>query len=470
MKKAPIIVILILALFFTATPFLVGMKIQSDIENIVAEINASNTYSIEIKQYDRGWLSSSGEFSVDLNFPDLSDDSLLGVIGKQVQLGFDFDLNHGPFIKGSGLGLLSWDYRLQNADKLRAYAHWEKDIPLYKSSGAVSLGGNVRFQESIPIISSTETLEEEITFAIGGYVGYGKVIDGLMVYSGSTGSLEVSSDRIQADISPVELDLEMDFDLEKIFNGGLYNNRAKFEIDSIDINGDEPASFDELKIKVDMRLTDDPELADIGFHYSVDSINTEPVAMKDFILNLDFENYSAAFHRAYMDFSKDIDLTQSPEQHQVKNQEFLAQSLPLLLKASPTFKVNELAFNLLGKGEFDANMEVRLDSIDALTSDPMDMLFWADKAYANASLSIDQGVIDYLAYLRLSEDIIARAPEGQNPTTEDIHAAVDAQVQFGISMLSGMGMITPTDKGYEVKAEYDHGATKVNGEDFALPF
>ena len=169
MKKILFPLILVLAIFLAGAPFIVGLKVQSEADNALSQINDNTAYKAEWSSYSTGWLSSRGTLSVGLAMAEL----------ENINLNFDVEINHGPFLKENGLGWAEWNVKLQKADELREFIEWEAGTPLYEISGALGFAGSIQYKDAIPVLKSNAN--SEVSFAFGGYIGTGETANGTFI-------------------------------------------------------------------------------------------------------------------------------------------------------------------------------------------------------------------------------------------------------------------------------------------------
>jgi len=352
---------------------------------------------------------------------------------------------------------------------LKTLVYSEEGLPLYQSSGKVKFNGDIHFRDSLPRLLSSEQIEPLFSVNFSGYAGFGRVIDSQLFYESNIRYIEFNTAQSQIRLRPMNLKIETQTDFTSLLIGGFHTNKLELELQSIDIKGANHVSLSDVKLKSAMDLQKGTGLANIVQQYSLGTLGVDDFAMQDFFFDLRVENYSQAFHLDYLQFVNQIDLDNL---NKATYDQFLSQSLPRLLKKAPHFDLKSLSFNLPNKGELYAQAQATFDEVEDLPRGLTTLPFWEDKAFVRASLSVDQAVIDELAYLWRAKDISESTlkAQGRQMSQNELKLAVDSQVQFVIAALTGMAIISPTDKGYEFKAEYDRGKTIINGEDFSAPF
>lgn len=484
MKKILIPTIFLIALLLAATPFFVGMKIKSDAETFIAQINDNTPYTAEWKSYDGGWLSSQGTLNVGLDMPMLANDPNMKAFADSFNADLSVVVNHGPFLKQNGLGWAEWKMALPDVKQLRQYIDWDANKALYEVSGHMSLNGDIYHRESIPVIKSVAN--PEVSFAFGGYLGTGEVSNGMLTYMGNSGSTEINSALATASIGPMIINMTADDDFEAMFSNGLYNTSGNVVIPNISVHGIQSFELDKFEIKYALDVDEQKQMANMDFSYLIDAIEVEAFKVSDIAIEMALENYSATFHGQYMQFAQEMAYDSTGEPDPLVVQEFMMNALPALLENGPAFSFKNIAFSM-PSGSFSSNVKIAVDPVASMPANPADMPFWMDKIYAEAAISADQNLVNYIGNLVLTQQMAAAAatqsfeineetgefiesPEKPQMTEAEIAEAVDMQIQQGIGMLEGMGILILDGTTYKSDLKYDHGQTKVNGQDFALPF
>lgn len=472
MKKIRISAVFIGAILLALSPLFMGLKIQSEVNNFIDQTNENTGYRADWISYNRGFRRSSGELQLGVRMPSNADSD--PILSDMINVRMQVDVEHGPFVKDQGLGLASWRIVLTNADQLREYLAWDPNTALYQLEGILGLDGTASYSETIPALESPQ--DAPISFAFGGYLGHGEVINGQLTHSGKAGDTEISAandsaveaELFQVRMGPIEFKLHFDADLDRLFSGQLTNAEMDLVIESVkSISATDTGSFDlgSIEISSAVDIQPDQNLANIDVRYGIASINTEQFSASDIALEISFDNYSSDFQSRYTNFIQDS-MYRGAAPDPAKMQQFLADTLPLLLGTAPILAIDRLAFSLSEKGSFESSAELRLDAISTLPTDLKDLSFWADKIAASVDISADKRVVSYIGNMVLAPKLQATSDD---LSAEELELAVATQLQTGISMMQMMGVVIDEGQSYSTTLEYERGLTKINGEEFAIP-
>ena len=465
MKKLPFIILVVLVLGAIASPAILGVSIKSDIRNEIENINALTAYKITEVDYQSGWRNSEATFQVELRgFDELAaEQPEMAEFLDTFKVTTTIDIVHGPFLPGQGFGLASWTSYLHDLEYLRSYVEWDEDRHLFETTGWVGLNGDIHFQEFVPEINALDSAT--INFHFGGYVSNGSSVDGYTLYSGESGNTEIYSPQGKLDIGPFSLEMNMAATLDQALSGELFDSSISFSISEIKLQGMQTVELMNLGVSGDVEMQPGGQLADLTARYSLESLAAEALDIHEVTLEIGIDNYSNEFQKSYMEFSlanmSNIDIpTEAAEQ-------FVLESLPLLLEPGPSFGIQQFAFTL-PEGSFDSSLSIKLDPITDLPANPLENpIFWLDKVLATFSLSADEEVIHKIVGYYIEE----QAGESLDGLEKgERNAMVQSQLQTLVGMAQGLGFVQLTDGKYTSKLLYDHGSAVVNGQPYALPF
>ena len=464
MKKTLIILIIVMAASLGIAPYFIGQKAESELRSAITQIEENSVYQIEILSYDRGWFQSDATVNVSFALPESDDFDAL----PEISLKTVTHAMHGPILKEGGLGLASWTSRILDDEKAREIFDWDAATDLYLSTGHISLTGDVSITESIPKLTLIPDANEFFEFL--GYSSTTVIEDGVLDYEGSTKGFNMKFSDNPLATGEISINFEADFDLSRILNGELYDGNGRILFSSISAGqGQQSMMLENIAFEFESELIDE-ELGNLSFAYLIGQIDAGEFQLADAELRFTLENYSSEFQQRYTQLAKDMFMVDPESVTPEQAEAFINELLPALL--APGLKLNIESSASLSQGAFSSAINLALDPISTLPEDLGDAAFWLQKLKVDANLVMDSGAVDYLLAEYLGGQIEAQLESSEAAvelTPEQMNEMITQQSYIFKGMAEDQGIVVNNGDNYSFDLNYDHGKTRLNGNEFDIP-
>ena len=295
MKKLFLLIVLIVIGIAGYAPYLAGSSVKSSIEQGIALMNQENPFSgYSVEEYSKGWFSSTATLSYDItSIPALAsvpEESFPSALKTPIL--FDISISHGPY---SPFGLASFTLVPRDDGLLREYISWSQYQSLMEISGVIDFSGQAEYRFAMPEIVA-ESDNTSIRFS-------GVMFEGIfgskgLTLDGEMGTMEVSNQDGDVSLGPITFDIESELNLSPY---ELYDAEFTVLIDQMQGDISEMVTMEALEYSGYIEVSDDETKADLGFKVSLGSAESEQFELDQLIFDMEFRNYSAEFHKDYME-------------------------------------------------------------------------------------------------------------------------------------------------------------------------
>ena len=469
MKKLLTILIPVLVLIGLVAPKIVGVKLESALNNLITSVNKNQVYHIEVKKLKSGWFSTDVTVDITLDlaaFDGMQDTAELASFTVAV----DVNANHGPVLFGenSGLGWFNWTTKI-TGEALREQLDWAKDTALYQVHGNMDMFGNYFYEDNIQAFSADIT-ENNIKLAFDGYQGKGQYTGEQFTYHSSTANFSASSDLGEMKIQNLTVDLLIKSSLQQMLESGLYDSDSKINFAAINLvnkEKTEKVDISDFYVTVATLLSQDQQQINMQVAYGTKALDVNEFHAEDLALELALNNISNEFIKAYQGLAQSMSST-TPDEVAAKTLEFMQANLLLLLAAEPQINITSLR-GTLAQGSFNSNLDTSLIGITALPAQLEDPAFWLSHALVNGQLSGDKAVIELIA-IEIMKTQLQSNPQTQDMSDEEIEQIAAQQIPAVLQSLEQQGFIKTTDNSYSTSVTLKNGELKVNEKVIPLPF
>jgi uncharacterized protein YdgA (DUF945 family) len=467
MKKAIVVVVVVIALLALGLPRIIGGSTQTNLEAHIAQLDENPVLALRVAEYDRGWFSSRALVEIAL------DESYLEILDAAAQADFDdeigagifsgtaisvnVDLAHGPvaFLDGICFCISAVHARLDDSDATVAMLTNELGMPyLAELDGRVSYGGTFSFTSNIPPI---EYLDESGQLSFSGLTADGTLSGPDLQFDANAQRLLVDADGSTAAFENFSFNGDSSRINHIIWAGDFSATLERVSIadaltgsGSIDIGG--------LRMEGNVDLNDTGELLEATMTYAADSVSVpqEELALSDTELTVRFANLSVAAVTDYYELMLNFD---------VADPTAAAMALPpvitRLLENNPSVAIDPIRFTLNDES-LVAAVSLRTVNGDRGSIDltnPMQLLGMFE---ASANLTAAKPLLESLA-TQAAMAQLGTLDDSQIPSDQDLESMAEAQTQLMIATFLGQGYILDDGENYTTEIEYSNGEVRVNG-------
>jgi uncharacterized protein YdgA (DUF945 family) len=467
MKKALLVVIVLIVVAVLGLPLLTGMMTQARIEERVAELDRNPFFAVEVAGYDRGWLAASSriELGIDPQYAGQFGAGTPGGAMLEQRLPVVLEVNHGPVIFSDGvqIALSSVVATFDPESPTSVLARDQLGMPyIFQLRGHGPLTGGFVFEADIPPVDYGDGAND-LTFS-------GLRIDGTLrgnrvTSRGNIDSFDLTSAFTTAVIEQVNFDMDSEYEV-----GGLGTGSGEFSIARVVVTspmaGTEPL-FTAQGLRVGQEYaSDDSGRMRISLNYGAQSVAAgTSFSLADAELGIAVADLDAEAMR-------EIQLVMG-QQPAAAPDEVFAALVPVferLVEGGPNLTVDPIRFAMNGE-PFFAKILVDVDPAalpPAVTRDYQDPSLWIAAATVTAEAQVSKVLAQDLAQQAMRMQLAGSGDPSL--TEEDIAAQAEAQVGLMLVQLTGMGMLQDTGDSYTTSARFASGTLTVNGTPVPLGF
>lgn len=466
MKKLIAFVIIIVVI--AAAPWYVGLKAQQELEAQIARIENYPGYSVELIEYDRGLLSSTGKlkFAYQIaNVPqnDAMEQKVIDIMNDGIVI--NLHVTHGPLLTQPTLnpGLSYTKVTLDDSQEFVLEGEKLFSVEeLIEGFVLLDLSGKGTGALTMPVLAYEE---ENAKFHFGGMhldyelADFGKT----QKSSGVIEALSFSDDKVQVQMSAIIVDGDAEMG-DSLFGTGSFSA----SLASLNIIGEHTALIENVQIAGTVTSPADG-MMDVDYKIALGKLTGSdmPYALTDSVFDISVKNVKESAVEKFSQLSANADFS-SPETMQA-HQEKMKLAMAEFLSGSPEILVNKLAFKLDEAAYMDLNGSISVDGAvggnPATLNNPM-MLIPAISANYTANLSeglLKMGIQQYLSQQFAADD---------DMSPEDTLAMMEGQAAQSAQMIQtflDMGFLQKTDSGYRIETSFKDGEFKLNGHAMPLP-
>lgn len=448
------------------TPKLVANKIENNINNLVADINAVHGYKATLVSLSPSWFATEGSINITID-PEAFGPKDMDEI-DQLNATFEFDASHGPILtKGDNLfGLVSMEVKLADAG-LRDLLDWSTDQSLYSAQLHGTFLGSLSYQDRIQPF--TVKTEEKADIAFEGYQGSGSFENNEWAYLGTSKPVTVKSEKGDLTVGEIDLDIKANATFAEMLETSLYDSDNKINLRTLvfsDKTSDTKVQLDNFYLAALSAVDADKGVANVGITYGLDALTANDFTAKDLALSLEINNISNAFLEAYKNAAPEFSKG-STEQVQAKMQQFFENNLLAVVAAEPQINITSLR-GTLAEGSFESKVNTSLVGIKQLPQMLQDPNFWLSHVLANGEIAGDKAVIEHLASLIMVNQLQTN-PQTMGMTQEEIEQIAKQQVPQMIQTFMQQGFIVANETSYTSKFAFKDKALTINDKQIPLP-
>lgn len=478
-----IIIFLLVVATAAVFPFIVGSKVETQLRQRVAEFDGLPVYMLEVKSYEKGYLSS--EAVVSLGFDQAALDGLIEEMEvpsedsvKEALESFDihFDIQHGPVLTKHGFGLGWTD--MQSSFDSETYPEYTEVFEalghdlLLDWSMRLGLDGAGWMKTHVPDIdASVEEDGEEIQLVVSGFEGltdfkeYGVSIS-------SQGGVKEFSVNVDAE-EGMEFSLkDMRLDAEFTYTDSILISLGTMEmgIESLRVTGDNLgfANMDGLVLHAVISEGISAETMSVRESIRMESADFNGYKVEDAEFAFAYVNIAKSVFETYMEAT---DFILSADSEEEINAELGKRFEPVLKEAltyDPKFELESVAFKS-DDGSLKASGSIGIDS--SLVGPDVDfenpyVLIPAVNILADVEMS--ESLVKTLLRQRVRSEMAAGLEDG-SVDEEQVTQMVDMQIGMMAGPLEQQGYIERDGDNYSVVFSFENGAAAVNGVPIPIP-
>ncbi|MET1255787.1 DUF945 family protein [Aliikangiella maris] len=366
MKK---LIIIILALVLI-TPFLIGLKVETEYRILIDNMNADPTYHIEITAFNKGWLTSDAKVKITPVLP----------FNEQEQSPFELqliqNLQHGPLLwrtNGLGFGLvdssISFEFPADIQQQLNKVNTSNKEPLSITSRTSFDLSSKIHL-ELLPFKIIDNQFEVEVK---QGTSLLTVTPDGQLKGQSSWGGISLKDElNQQIAIEKSSTNIDMTLVTGEMFSpNAIFAGMMDLSIESMVASGNDPTeklTFKNMKLNAQS----DANLETVGFKFALSSQLIESAFQKfeDFNFNFQIENFDTKTSQAISELLTKVQAgTVDPMQSSVQFQDML----PALIAKNPIIKITQLGATTTS-GKLNNQLQVQFDQQIYDANNPMTMI------------------------------------------------------------------------------------------------
>jgi uncharacterized protein YdgA (DUF945 family) len=470
MKKLPVVIICGAVAGIAIAPKIIGLSVIETLNARVAQLNEIPAYKASVKEVNSGWFSSSAVIDLSLNFPEMSEEQ---------QKAFTFELNfsaqHGPILLGEqkGIGREAWQISYAG-DSLRKQLDFNADQAFYSFNAKTNLlGATIISDHILPFKVQTTENGEQLNISFSGYQGNGDIKRNKVSYVANVDNISAEGSGKLATIENIHFDSQLDASADQIFSGDLYDSLIKLSIANMNFDDSQDESFKSnlknIVIGGESKTDNANKLIHILTSYSLESYNVMGSEGQDLRLNIDMNNLSSDFIKAYQTQVQEVMQNPQSDPNVVQQQllDFVNNNLLDLLIASPELNVAQLS-GTIGEGKFNAQLFTKLVNITKLPDNMLDNGFWISHIQASTNIEMDQNIAEMVA-IQVVKSQLKGNPQLADATPEQLDEIAMQQAPMILQNLEQQGLLEATTTGYRLVAELKDSQASLNGNPIPLP-
>ena len=466
MKKFTIIALLIAAMGLIG-PKIIGSVANKNINEAVVAINEAPGYQAKVVSVESGWFSTSAKANVRLDpaiFGDMSSNPEVATFFEDFSITVNVNAQHGPFLSlnGLGVGLLALKAEVDES-MLRDILTYSDDQRLYSLAMDMSLFGSVDYADKVEGFSVIGM--DGISFS--GWTGNGSMSSSHLDYKGQMGSLAIGSDLFAFEINSMSLVMDVDDSWASMMTDPFYDSTFEFNIGSLIMGSSTDQSrsvtIDNMVMDGVSKQSDDGQLLDVDFNYSVGRITTPQFTAEDMVVKTELLNLEKDFMTAMQEVSA------NPLALEEMASNIESKLLPQL-QVSPAFNITEMS-GTIGDGGFSGKMLTKLAGVEGIPANLEDLGFWASKVVVDSKFEVEKAMALFVAELSLNSQFKNNPAISGQMTDTEIEALAAQQAVFMVDTLSQQGMVAVNaDGNLEIAFTMKDGQAVLNGNPMPLPF
>lgn len=466
MKKLTIIALLIAAMGLIG-PKIIGSVANKNINEAVVAINEAPGYQAKVVSVESGWFSTSAKANVRLDpaiFGDMFPYPEVATFFEDFSITVNVNAQHGPFLSlnGLGVGLLALKAEVDES-MLRDILTYSDDQRLYSLAMDMSLFGSVDYADKVEGFSVIGM--DGISFS--GWTGNGSMSSSHLDYKGQMGSLAIGSDLVAFEINSMSLVMDVDDSWASMMTDPFYDSAFEFNIGSLIMGSSTDQSrsvtIDNMVMDGVSKQSDDGQLLDVDFNYSVGRITTPQFTAEDMVVKTELLNLEKDFMTAMQEVSA------NPLALEEMASNIESKLLPQL-QVSPAFNITEMS-GTIGDGGFSGKMLTKLAGVEGIPANLEDLGFWASKVVVDSKFEVEKAMALFVAELSLNSQFKNNPAISGQMTDTEIEALAAQQAAFMVDTLSQQGMVAVNaDGNLEIAFTMKDGQAVLNGNPMPLPF
>ena len=207
------------------TPKLVSNHVKSQVEDIVAEVNAIHGYQATIAELNSDWFNTTGKVRLNIDFVELGADEVQDVLDN-FYIDVNIDAQHGPILTKaeSLIGLVNMSVNLSHQE-LRNYLSWDAEKPLYNASVLTDILGNTSYVDVIQPFTITDE-ENAVRVSYEGFEGAGEYNSGSLSYVGKSKPTNITVEDVKMYIGDIDVDMVAQASFADMLQTGLYDSES----------------------------------------------------------------------------------------------------------------------------------------------------------------------------------------------------------------------------------------------------
>ena len=466
MKKRTIIALFIAAIGLIG-PKIIGSGANQNINLAVAAINEAPGYQATVVNVESGWFSTSAKVNVGLDpaiFGDMSSNPEVAAFFEDFSITFYVNAQHGPFLSlnGLGVGLLALKAEVDES-MLRDKLTYSDDQRLFSLAMDVGLFGSVGYADKVE--GFTVIGMDDISFS--GWTGKGSMSSSHLDYKGQMGSLAMDLGVAGFEINSMSLVMDVDDSWASMMTDPFYDSTFEFNIGSLIMGSSTDQSgtvtIDNMVMDGVSKQSDDGQLLDVDFNYSVGRITTPQFTAEDLVVKTELLNLEKGFITAMQEVSA------NPLALEEMASEFESKLLPQL-QVSPAFNITEMS-GTVGDGSFSGKMLTKVAGVEGIPANLEDLGFWVSKVVVDSKFEVEKAMALFVAEMSLNSQFKNNPALSAQMTDTEIEALAGQQAATMVDTLSQQGMVAVNAEGnLEIIFTMKDGQAVLNGNPMPLPF
>ena len=467
MKKLVALSVISLIALLMIIPKFAGNTLNTQLDNIVSEINSMPHYQAQLENRNQTWFSTTAEIKVGIDLNSLGAEQLDTLSTEALSFNIPLDAQHGLILTRSGLSIGWADIQIliQTPVELIEAGLSVSDDYIYQLRGNYGVTGTFSFKDKIASGEFTDQ-EDAKTVSFEEWLGQGQLSSSAMKYAGNGLGIKFQDGGKDVFSSgAITGSYDMDIGFLQALDELLYNGNFNLSLDQMNwvdlTNNNERYTLSGSYMGMQSNYDHDSELGGMVFEFGAKQFNSSQFKVDDVLFSYGLNNISRSLAEAYKAF------VASPENGQVILDEYIKNDLLDQLQKEPEFNIPLMKASINGN-KIEGFIKSKIVGVTQVPANLADPLFWLKHAYMEAELSADEEAALLIGKGMMKNQFLNASTS--ELSDEELDQMLTAQVKSTLDIFILQGLINQQESVYQVGFEFKDGKASVNGEEIPLPF
>lgn len=466
MKKLPIIGAGVIAAALLIPPIVISNQVDDGLQELIKRIDTTPFYTVELKEYNKGWFSNSGELTIHYEDPmaSMQPDSQVPAWMSKFSIPVEFNISNG-LLNSGGVGLSSFELNVP-ATELREHITWQEGAPLYQVNGKISLSGNLSFTDKL---HGFDVKDDKLTLEMADYQGVALTRNNQIEYIAELPKLTAISEKSEFITKGLKISTTVPANVFDLVGNTLFYD-SEMSVSLAEMSGHDKTEENASLYMTDLLFSgisvvdEANNVGEMALTYKVGHLDVTGWIADDLDLSMTMANLDLDFVQGFQDLMSQFEAL---PQEQVANATmgYFQDNLLSVLSYEPEFNITAIKATI-PQGKLDGYINTKLTGVNSLPHQLNDMQFWLTHMLASSELVMDKAVMSVLAeQIMLSQ--LRNNPQAASLTEEQLQQVAEQQSPQMIQNLLTQGFIIEDAGMYKSTVNIEQGVAKVN--DLTIP-